>query len=67
MSKPRIHFTNIRLRVNAGMNMPECKAGAKLLDTDASRLAMSGSESEVTCKRCLKLMAADLFLRSTKS
>ena len=53
MSKRAVHFPNIRLRINAGVTLPECKAGARLLDMDASRLAMSGTRAEVTCKRCI--------------
>jgi hypothetical protein len=59
----RVHFTNIRLRVNAGINLPECKAhSARPLNMDASRLAMSGSRSEVTCKRCIALLNTHAFL-----
>ena len=53
MSKRKVHFANIRLRVNAGITLPECKADAPLLDIDASRLAMSGTVKEVTCISCL--------------
>lgn len=49
----KVHFRNIRLRVNAGMDFPECYAHADLLDTDKGRLKTTGNRNEVTCKRCL--------------
>ena len=54
----RVHFKNIRLFINAGMDIPECKAGAKLLDCDSGRWPMTGDKAQVTCKNCLKRMAA---------
>lgn len=57
MSTRKVHFANIRLHINAGVMLPECKAYAPLLDMNAGRLAMSGKSSEVTCKRCLNLLA----------
>jgi hypothetical protein len=66
MSKRRVHFANIRLRVNAGITLPECKADAPLLDMDASRLlAMSGTIKEVTCISCLcKLIKSERAKRA---
>jgi hypothetical protein len=52
---PKTHYRDIRLSVNAGMNMPLCYAGAPLLDCDKSRLPTSGKIDEVTCKHCLRL------------
>lgn len=46
------HFRNIRLYMNAGMVMPECKAHAKLLDTDAGNWHTTGNKELVTCKHC---------------
>lgn len=53
--KPVIHYRDIRLSSNAGMDFPLCYANAKLLDTDKGRLSSSGEMKEVTCKRCLKM------------
>lgn len=49
-----IHFMNTRLRNNAGMEIPECKAYAKLLDCGSSRWATTTDRKKVTCKNCLK-------------
>lgn len=49
----RLHFRNVRLRNNAGLDVPECKASAELLDLDSSHLATTGDRNAVTCKRCL--------------
>lgn len=54
-----VHFRNIRLEVNAGMDFPECYAGATLLDLDKSRLPTTGDRARVTCKRCLRRMGPD--------
>ena len=54
MSKP-VHYVNIRLYNNAGMEFPECYAGAKLLDLDKSHLPLSHNIKEVTCKHCIRL------------
>jgi hypothetical protein len=56
---PVIHFRNIRLRNNAGMDFPECYARAKLLDTDKGRLPTTGDQSKVTCERCRKSIKAE--------
>lgn len=56
MSKRKVHLANIRLRVNAGVTLPECKADAKLLDMNATRLATTGTIAEVTCVACLVKM-----------
>jgi hypothetical protein len=50
-----IHWTDIRLRNNAGMDIPVCKAGAKLLDCDSGRLPQSVYLKHVTCPRCKRL------------
>jgi hypothetical protein len=49
-----IHFRDIRLRNNAGMDFPACYANPRngLLDTDKGRLLVSSLECFVTCKRC---------------
>ena len=31
----KIHYRNLRLFINAGIEIPECKAYAKLLDLDS--------------------------------
>jgi len=49
-----VHLRNLRLYNNAGMNFPECYAGAKLLDTDKGRLPTSPILEKVTCPRCLR-------------
>ena len=54
----KIHYRNIRLRNNAGMDIPECKAYAELLDCDSGRWTMTGIKENVTCKKCLKVMEA---------
>jgi len=50
----KLHLANLRLRVNAGMNIPECKAHAELLDTDSGRWPMTTDRSKVTCAKCKK-------------
>lgn len=47
-----IHLTDLRLSNNAGLHIPVCKAGARLLDMDSSRLRQSKRMNEVTCPRC---------------
>jgi hypothetical protein len=39
----KIHYRNIRLRNNAGMDFPECYAHAELLDCDKGRLITTGN------------------------
>lgn len=57
MSKPnKVHFRHITLRNNAGIDFPACKASAKLLDLDASRLPTTGDTQQVTCKHCLRYL-----------
>jgi hypothetical protein len=58
----RIHFSDIRLFVNAGMRFPACYSGAKLLDTDKSRLSLTTNRDKVTCKHCQKAASA-AFMR----
>ena len=48
----KMHYQDTRLKVNAGMNFPTCKADAKLLDLDAGRFPTTGNIHEVTCKQC---------------
>jgi len=48
----KVHKRSIRLRNNAGMDFPVCYAHAELLDLDKSRLATTGDNAKVTCKRC---------------
>ena len=50
-----IHLTDIRLCNNAGISIPVCKAGARLLDLDAGRLRQSKRMNETTCPRCERL------------
>lgn len=56
--RPRkVHFRNIRLFVNAGMDFPECYSYAPMLDTEKSSLPTSPRRKEVTCARCLKMLS----------
>lgn len=55
-----IHFRNLRLFVNAGMTIPECKAHAKLLDTKSGHWNISGNIKEVTCKNCLNRIQKEI-------
>lgn len=57
----KVHFRNIRFKVNAGMDIPECRAYARLLDCEASRLETTGDKEQVTCKSCLKRLAAKKY------
>lgn len=50
-----VHFRDIRLRSNAGMDFPACYALAHLLDTAKGYLPTSPDMSEVTCKRCRRI------------
>ena len=53
----RTHFRDIRLRNNAGMDMPLCYAQRKgPLDMDASRFPTTGKQDEVTCLHCRRLI-----------
>lgn len=53
------HSRNTRLYVNAGMEIPDCKASAKMLDVEKRyRFATRFPDThpiEVNCKRCIKL------------
>ena len=51
-----VHKRNLRLKVNAGVNFPDCLAGARLLDMDATGRPTTNEMSEVTCKKCLALV-----------
>ena len=53
------HLRDIRLRNNAGMDFPTCKAGAKMLDLDAGRWPTTGEISETTCLHCVKAATRD--------
>lgn len=55
MKTVTVHGRSIRHRNNAGLNIPVCAANAKLLNLDSGRWAM-GAPSQVTCKRCLRIM-----------
>jgi len=54
MSKGKVHYGDIRLHNNAGINFPVCYAGAELLDMDKTILRTGGYEV-VTCKHCLRI------------
>ncbi len=56
--KSKIHLKSQRLKVNAGMDFPSCKANAKLLDLNAAWLPLSDDIIEVTCKHCRKIYYA---------
>ena len=51
----KIHYEDIRLSNNAGMEFPVCYAGAKLLDMDKGRLETSGDFKKVTCAHCWRI------------
>ena len=53
--KNKIHLIDNRLKVNAGMSFPHCKANASLLDLNACHLPMTDEVGLVSCKTCLKL------------
>lgn len=55
--RPVKHFRDIRLRNNAGMDFPHCRANADLLDLDASRWRTTGDRHNVTCLACLRKLA----------
>ena len=56
MAKGKVHMRDIRLRVNAGMDMPLCYAAQKgLLDIDKSGCKTVGYVADVTCKHCLRV------------
>jgi hypothetical protein len=51
----RVHFRDIRLRSNGGMDFPLCQVTDGPLDTDKARLQTSPDMTEVTCPMCRKL------------
>lgn len=51
----KVHLIDNRLKMNAGMRFPACKANEKLLDLNAVRLPMTDIVEEVTCSNCLKI------------
>lgn len=51
----KVHLKDQRLRVNAGMDFPTCRANEKLLDLEACRLIMTSDIHAVTCKHCKKI------------
>jgi hypothetical protein len=52
----KIHYRNLRLRINAGIDFPQCQADAELLDMDKARWQTTSKFDEVTCLHCLKLI-----------
>lgn len=61
MRKPVYHIRDTRLFINAGMEIPVCKARARLLDIE-TRYRFSTRFPDTcpvaaTCPRCLKLAA----------
>lgn len=50
----KIHYRNLRLFINAGIEIPECKAYAKLLDLDSGLWKITPNKYEVTCKNCIQ-------------
>lgn len=56
--QPKIHYTDTRLYINAGVRLPACYASAKLLDMDKTHLPQTSRPiyGFVTCKRCLRVM-----------
>ena len=66
MSKQKItHYKNMRLRNNAGMDIPECKAYATILDCDSGRWPMTSDTDGVTCKNCLRSMKGSWYMRKS--
>lgn len=55
----KMHFRDIRMSNNAGINFPNCCTNSELLDMDKARLPTTGNFKEVTCKRCLKQAPKD--------
>ena len=53
----RTHYRDLRLRNNAGISIPVCKAGEKLLDLDSSAWPITLNKAKVTCKRCISAWA----------
>lgn len=60
----KVHIGDIRLANNAGMQFPVCKAGAKMLDLDASRWNIQTStdyrnaeDKTHFCKKCIAAWA----------
>ena len=49
-----VHFRDIRLKSNAGMDFPLCKASEALLDTEW-RGDTDGDINNVTCPKCLEM------------
>lgn len=47
----KVHKADLRLRNNAGLNIPVCKANAQLLDTQHN-LEVTNENEKVTCKHC---------------
>lgn len=55
---PKIHLRDIRLRVNAGIDMPVCYAAQQgPLDLDKSHLPTTGERDKATCKHCKRAFA----------
>lgn len=52
---PKTHLRDIRLKNNAGIDFPLCRAQARLLDFDNTELPTSGDMAEVTCNNCKRL------------
>jgi len=50
----KIHYRDLRLYVNAGMQYPTCYNGQGLLDIEKGRLVSTGKEENVTCQKCIK-------------
>lgn len=55
--KAIVHMRDIRLRNNAGLDYPVCKAEAHSLDMYETALPMTGDQSRVTCKHCIRAFA----------
>jgi hypothetical protein len=53
--KRKTHWTDIRLKNNAGINFPACCAQVKMLDLDKTRYTTTGEKAKVTCKTCLRV------------
>jgi len=52
MSK-KVHAIDTRLRVNAGMDFPTCRANDKMLDLRIL-VPLTNLVAEITCKNCLR-------------
>lgn len=58
--KGKVHFRDIRLFNNAGMELPTCTANAPLLNV-GFRGRITSDKRKVTCKHCQKKISKSWF------